>query len=420
MAMGWAVVAVAATEAAAERSAAATPATRPAAGPAGNAAAGWGPLVAAALALPGPAAAQGEPGPGPGLLAFKWLSYQDSQPGLQRVGVTSPSLLLRAPLGERWAAEVSVTADSVSGASPRYHTAISGASRMSDERRAGDVKVTRFDARGSWSLGAAASDENDFTSRAVSAQASWASDDNNRSWNAGIGYTRDRIGSSNDPALDERRRTLELAGGVTQALSRLDLVQLGLTLAEGRGYYTDPYKSLDARPDARRQAIATLRWNHHFEASEITLRSHYRHYRDSFGVRSHTLQFEPVWQATTRLAITPSLRPVHADRGVFLLRPRVLLPRRAAATRVCRGAATLSLVGPALVGLRRGDVGHQARLAARRRLGHRHPVRSLRAARALASGWPRLARAGTVLGALSAMGPVAPLLTRSRPGRRYR
>ena len=88
MATGWAVVAVAATEAAAERSAAATPATRPATCPAGNAAAGWGPLVAAALALPGPAAAQGVPGPGPGLVAFKWLSYQDSQPGLRRVGVS--------------------------------------------------------------------------------------------------------------------------------------------------------------------------------------------------------------------------------------------------------------------------------------------------------------------------------------------
>lgn len=282
--------------------------TRPAVCHAGNAAAAWGPLVAAALALPGVAVAQGAPGPGPGLVAFKWLSYQDSQPGLQRVGVKSPSLLLRAPLGERWAAEASLTADSVSGASPRYHSAISGASRMSDERRAGDVKITRFEDRGSWSIGMVASGENDFSSRAVSAQASWASDDNNRNWNAGIGYTRDRIGSTNDPALNERRRTIELAGGVTQALSRLDLVQLGLTLANGKGYYTDPYKSLDARPDVRRQAMATLRWNHHFEAADVTLRSSYRLYGDSFGVRSHTLQLESVWQATPRLAVTPGLR----------------------------------------------------------------------------------------------------------------
>ncbi|MBK8104178.1 MAG: DUF3570 domain-containing protein [Betaproteobacteria bacterium] len=323
---------------------------------------------------------------------------------------------MRAPLGERWAAEVGVTADSVSGASPRYHTAISGASRMSDERRAGDVKVTRFDERSSWSLGAAASDENDFTSRAVSAQASWASDDNNRSWNAGIGYIRDRIGSSNDPALDERRRTLELAGGVTQALSRLDLVQLGLTLVEGRGYYTDPYKSLDARPDARRQAIATVRWNHHFEASEITLRSHYRHYRDSFGVRSHTLQFDPIWQATTRLAITPSLRlytqtaasfyydPVYSFLGAPLPPGYVEAPPR-----YLSADQRLSAFGAVTLGIRLA-------LAARRRLGHRHPLRPLRAARGLASGWSRLAGAGTLLGALSAMGPVAPLLSNPGPG----
>ncbi len=254
------------------------------------------------------AAAQGEPGPGPGLVAFKWLSYEDSQPGLKRVSVKSPSLLARAPVGDRYAIEGSLTADSVSGASPRYHTAISGASRMSDERHAGDVKVTRYDERRTLSLALAGSDENDFRSRAVSLQGSWSSDDNNRSWTLGLGYTRDRVGSTNNPQLDEPRRTVELAVGLTQALSRVDLVQVGLTLADGQGWYTDPYKSLDARPSARRQTIATLRWNHHFETSDITLRSSYRFYRDSFGVLSHTLSVEPVWQASPAWTITPVLR----------------------------------------------------------------------------------------------------------------
>ena len=139
---------------------------------------------------------------------------------------------------------------------------------------------------------------------------------------------------------------------MTQALSRLDLVQLGLTLVDGRGYYTDPYKSLDARPDARRQTIATLRWNHHFEASEITLRSHYRYYRDSFGVRSHTLQFEPVWQAATRLAVTPSLRLYTQTAASFYYDPVYSFLGAPLPPGLCRGAATLSLVGPALVGLR--------------------------------------------------------------------
>jgi hypothetical protein len=262
----------------------------------------------AALALPGTAPAQVEPVPGERLVAFKWLSYDDWQPGLDRIRVESPSLLVRTPVGERWALEASGTTDRVSGASPRWHTAVSGASRMSDRRRAGDVKLTRLDERRSVTLGAAASSENDFDSRAVSLAAAWASDDNNRTWNAGLAFTRDRIGSTDDPALDASRRTWEATGGVTQVLSRADIVQAGLTVAYGSGFYDDPYKRPDRRPDERRQLIGQLRWNHHFEAADLTLRSSLRGYRDSFGIRSTTLQFEPVVQVQPAFTVTPSLR----------------------------------------------------------------------------------------------------------------
>lgn len=268
-----------------------------------------GSVVAAALALPGCATAQAEADPTQGLVSLKWLEYRDEQPGLERIRVRSPSLLVRTPVfAERWAVEGSLTADSVSGASPRWHSAISGASRMSDERRAGDVRITRYDERSRWTVGIAASDENDFRSRALSAQARWSTDDNNRSWTAGVALTHDRIGSSDDPELDEGRRTVEAAVTLTQALSRADLVQAGLTWAHGRGFYSDPYKRPDLRPGERRQTIATLRWNHHFEDAAISLRSSWRHYRDSFGIRSHTLSIEPVWQAAERITITPALR----------------------------------------------------------------------------------------------------------------
>jgi hypothetical protein len=273
--------------------------------------AAWGPVVLAALALPGAAAAQVEPVPGERLVAFKWLSYDDWQPGLDRISVRSPSVLVRTPLGEKWAVEGSLTADRVSGASPRWHTAVSSASRMSDERHAGDVKVTRIDERRSITLGLAASSENDFDSRAVSLAGAWASDDNNRTWNAGVAFTHDRIGSTDDPELDKSRRTVELTGGVTQALSRADIVQAGLTVAHGNGFYDDPYKRPDRRPDQRRQLIGQLRWNHHFEAADVTLRSSLRYYRDNFGIRSTTLQFEPVFQPSATfptLTVTPSMR----------------------------------------------------------------------------------------------------------------
>lgn len=278
-----------------------------------------GSVLAAALALPGVALAQNEPGPG--LVAFKWLAYRDWQPGLQRIRVNAPSLALNAPLGERWGLEATATADSVSGASPRWHSAISSASRMSDERRAGDVKVTRYFERSAWSIGMASSAENDFRSKAVSLGARWNSDDNNRTWNIGLGWTNDRIGSSDNAALDERRRTVEATAGITQAWTRQDLVQASLTYARGEGYYSDPYKRIDVRPREREQTIFTLRWNHAFDGPELTLRHSYRSYRDSFGVRSHTLAVEGVWQATALVALTPSIRLYSQSAARFYYDP---------------------------------------------------------------------------------------------------
>lgn len=272
------------------------------------AAAAWGSLVAAALALPGVTLAQTEPGPGPALIGFKWLSYRDRQPGLDRMRVDSPSWLLRLPLHERWGVEASLTRDSVSGASPRWHSAVSSASPMSDRRDAGDVTVTHYGPRHQWSLGLASSTENDFQSRAAALNGSINSDDNNRSWNLGVGLTLDRIGSSDDPALAGRRRTTEVTAGVAQALSRTDIVQLGLTHARGHGHYSDPYKRIDQRPGSRHQSTVLLRWNHHLEGPDITLRSSWRSTRDSFGVRSHTLSIEPVLPLGPGISLTPSLR----------------------------------------------------------------------------------------------------------------
>jgi hypothetical protein len=271
-----------------------------------------GAIIAAALALPGvllAGAAQGQGAPEQGLVSFRHLEYRDSQPGLKRTRVSSPSLYLLLPLSSMWAVEGSLVYDSVSGATPRYHSAISGATpRMSEERRASDVKLTHYRERSSYSLGLSRSSEHDFHSRAFSLGASFSSDDNNRTWNFGLGHTSDRIGSTEDATLHERRRTTEWMAGLTQALNQNDLVQLNLALNLGRGFYSDPYKLLDMRPNRRDQAILLLRWNHHFADHGSTLRSSYRYYRDSFGVKAHTLGAEWVLPAAGRFTLTPSLR----------------------------------------------------------------------------------------------------------------
>lgn len=278
-----------------------------------------GSIVAAALALPGVLAAQTEPGPAQ--VAFKWLGYRDAQPGLQRIRVDAPSLALSLPLGTAWGVEATTTADRVSGATPRWHSAISSASRMEDHRQAGDVKVTHYTRHSAWSLGVATSDEDDYTSRALSVGWRGESDDRNRSWTLGLARTLDRIGSSDDPALDERRRTWEATVGVTQAWTRRDLVQATLTLARASGFHDDPYKRIDHRPRRRDQTIFTLRWHHHLDGPDLVLRTHYRGYTDRWAVRSHTLSLEGVWQATSRVAVTPSIRLYSQSAARFYYDP---------------------------------------------------------------------------------------------------
>ncbi len=281
----------------------------------------WGPLVALALSLPGTVAAQADTVPVDGYVGLKWLDYRDAQPGLDRIRVQSPSALLRTPAAGGYSAEVQATVDRVSGASPRYHSAISGASRMRDERRAGEVKVTRHLDDRSWTVGLAASSENDFQSRAATVRAAWWTPDRNTGWNLTLGLRRDRIGSSDDPALDEGRRTVEAAAQVIQAVSRRDLVAATFTHATGTGHYADPYKRPDIRPSSRHQSALGLRWNHHLEGPDVTLRTAWRLYRDSFGVRSHTLELEPVFTPQQGWTIAPSVRHYSQRAARFYFDP---------------------------------------------------------------------------------------------------
>jgi hypothetical protein len=287
--------------------------------PGTRAAAACGSLVAAALALPGAASAQ--LAPAPAQVSFKWLDYEDWQPGLERIRVRSPLLFLALPLGEQWGLETSYAADSVSGATPRWHTSISSASVMHEHRRGGDIKVTRYLGRQAWSAGFVASNENDFVSRAVSLQGIWANDDNTQTWDAALAYTRDRIGSVNDPTLDEHRRTVAVSGNLTQALTPADIVQLGLSYASGRGYYSDPYKEIDIRPGERRQWTAMVRWNHYFESTNTALRTAWRGYRDSFGIRSQTVELEAAYAAKPWLTIVPGLRLYTQSAASFYYDP---------------------------------------------------------------------------------------------------
>ena len=283
-----------------------------------------GSIVMAALALPAvmPLPAQAETAPENGVISLRYLSYQDQQkvqvqyPGytgnepskLKRVKATSPSIHLLVPVGTRWSLEASGVKDDVSGATPRYYSDVTGASLMEDKRKAGDLKITRHFDRAGISLGAMHSTENDYKSTAYSLDTRFSTEDNNTTFNLGFGSASDKINPVNEIVTNETKRTREVIVGLTHALNANDLVQFNLSYSNGKGYYNDPYKLRDIRPDQRKQAAGLARWNHHFSGAGSTLRSSYRYYRDSFGIRAHTADLALVQPMGSTFYLTPSIR----------------------------------------------------------------------------------------------------------------
>lgn len=271
---------------------------RPALGPA---------LLAAALALPGLSPlAQAESAPVQGHVGLRMLDYQDSQPGAERVRVKAPALTAFVPLGSEWSLAGSWITDSISGASPLYHS--KSLTRLHDVRHASDLTLTRYLPQGTWKVGAAYSNESDFLSRSVHAGFTRSDESKNTVWSLQTALTHDRINPVNQVVDNETRETVDVLAGVTQVLTERDIVQLQWGWSQSQGYLSDPYKLLDERPRQRQRQTLQTRWNHHIEDWNATLRGAYRLFRDDWGIRAHTFELEHVQALAGGYKISPSLR----------------------------------------------------------------------------------------------------------------
>jgi hypothetical protein len=278
----------------------------------------------AALALPGitlPPPAQAESAPEQGSISLKYLDYRDRQPNLDRVAVRSPSLSLLVPVAGKWALQADLVSDSISGASPRYHTAVSGASHFSDLRKAVDIAVTRYFPRASLKLAAGRSGEDDYVSRYVSSELNLASENQNTTWAFGLGVANDQINPVNHAVVEERKHSNDYLLGVTQVLGVADVAQVVLSHARGRGYFSNPYKYVDNRPREHDQTSLLLRWNHHIAKLGASNRLSYRYYTDSYKIHAHTLTEEFEKPLPNGWSITPSLRLYSQSAADFYFDP---------------------------------------------------------------------------------------------------
>jgi hypothetical protein len=288
-----------------------------------------GAILAAALALPGvlPGAAEAQVTvPNATLIQFKYLYYRDYQDSGDRMTVKSPALYLLAPISSDWVFEIGAVHDSMSGASPVYHTVLSGASGVGieDRRTAGDVTLTRYFGRTALSLRGAYSTEDDYKSKAAGVTLRHATSDQNTTFTIGFGYSDDRISPTDGPQFTEKKTITDAIVGISQVLTPNDLAQLNFYYAQQRGYLTDPYKAfwgIDNRPRSRDQWAGLFRWNHHFEGLDATLRSSYRYYRDDWEVAAHTVNLEWAQALPFGLTVTPSLRFTSQSSAKFYYDP---------------------------------------------------------------------------------------------------
>jgi Protein of unknown function (DUF3570) len=270
-------------------------------------------LMAAALALPGVVAtpvAKAEAVPEKTTIGFKYLQYKENQQSGERMKVSSPSMFFLAPIKDKYSIEGSFVLDSMSGASPRAHNTLSGASGVGirDYRKAGDLKVTTFFDRAAIGVGIAGSQEHDYESTAFSLDGRLSTANNNTTFAAGVGYSDDEISSSNDITLHEKRRTTDALFGITQVLTPNDLVQSNITVSSGKGYFSDPYKDFDKRPDSRTAWTWLTRYNHYFTGPGAALHTSYRYFKNDWGITAHTIEMGWYQPIGTGWTLRPSIR----------------------------------------------------------------------------------------------------------------
>jgi hypothetical protein len=325
-----------------------------------------------------------------GEVGIATLAYKER--GL--IKVTEPILWGRVSFAEVWEVQASGAVDIVSGASPELVSNVSGrpvqtvtAASVDDRRTTGDVKVTRRLGDASFSISRALSNEEDYRSRAFGLEARLDLDARATTLVAGYGKSNDRVGSSIDPLLHERRDTREYLAGVTRVISPVALVQSVVTATRGRGWYNDPYKSTltfypgenlpafvpDTRPDHRDTLAWLTRYRRHFPGLDGTLQADYRYYRDDWGIRAHTLEL--AWQQSfaERWALRPAVR-YYTQAGADFYSPVVPRPQPALQSSDQRLSAFGSL-SPSLRAILRLDKG----LAIEATVGYIHSSASLQA-----------------------------------------
>ena len=288
-------------------------------------------LTTAAMALPGLAQkAHASEKAENRVLRYQHASYSEEDlSGLvtanseesPRYQISVDQFQLLTPLNDDYDLTVNYLTEEMSGASPMGNVIgrdnqaklnMSGAS-IDESRRDLATNLRYFGSEEAvYAATLGYSSENDYQAINIGAEGEHYRNDKSQtiSWGAGLSF------DSIKPTQDERyvrpnkedKSSYTGVLGFTQVINPTTQFQTGVSFTYLSGYLSDPYKTLDQRPDSKMQFSWTNRLRHFLEKWQSIIHLDYRLYTDDWAITSHTVDLAWFQPLTNDVLLVPSIR----------------------------------------------------------------------------------------------------------------
>ena len=275
-----------------------------------------------------------------------------------RASISAPSLELSYDFNTEYSFYGKYTLDSISGASPTFYDAASGASAYSrgetnsenvryggveyDEtkRMQGTVIGTkRFENKDEVSFGVSFSNEYDYRSTELSLDVlHWMDEGKNQAFSLGVAFQRNAIlvdckQNSICDATSGASKKLRADGffaevGLTQNIDASATLKASLFFNNEDGYLSNPFMNVlrnypsaplitnETRPNNRRAYGGVLEYTKAL-GDKTAWHSNYRYYHDDWQIDSHTLNHELYYELNDKTILGTGLRYYKQDAAYF-------------------------------------------------------------------------------------------------------
>jgi len=292
-------------------------------------------------------------------VSIQYMGYDEDS---GRTTIHTPSIEINKDFGADYTLNMTLIHDSVSGASPTYYDASSGASATipdgpslrsdivygdipyEDKRTAFAGSLTkRFESRDELTVGYSYSDENDYTSNEVSAEyLHYLDPGKNSSVSLGVSYQSNDVGiycflgtsqcdgvsGASGTMVEESLDVVNVQLGYTQILNKTSVLKGSLFMINEDGYLSNPYMRVvrnyntvpriteENKPDSRRAYGVTLEYAKSFSEQLSSVIS-YRFYDDDWDITSHTLDMKLYYSWTDALTTGFDFRAYTQTKAYF-------------------------------------------------------------------------------------------------------